>query len=378
MRRQQAGGWFHGGGTERWGEARVRKFDYRHLPKDLFDGAVGTANVRLYEDKGKLDVLERIHPERLRALEEVTHASSVDASMHIEGLYVDRARARDLLQGADPEGELESQFVGGSAALHLIEREWRSLELETSTIVRLYEELYRHRDLGRKSRYRKKDYAYVQVDGHMQAMPVSPVSAFETPLVLGGACDSLADAFNANACSPLILNAVFTVDFLCIRPFDEGNGRIARLFSDLMLMKAGFTVSRYVSVERFVEDTAMEYYDALNACVDKWDRGRNDYSPYALYWLGVLHRAHEELFARVDITGGMQGGKSERVRELILGREGDVTKRQLLEALPDVSEATVENVLGKMVREGALQKVGAGRTTSYRRSCVTRQTTDTL
>lgn len=367
----------------------MRTFDYRHLPQKLFDGKVGDANVRLYEDRGKLQLLERDHRDQLDALRVSAHVDNVDASTRIEGLYVDANRVRELVAGdSAPADETETQIVGYSNALRLVEgarelgtcvedavcgdvapdesTEAASLDLSTTTILKLYETLYAHRALGRKSRYRKKDYLYVQVDGHPQAMPVSPITAFETPLVLGGACDSLAEAFVADACSPLILGAVFTVDFLCIRPFDEGNGRIVRLFANLMLDKAGFGVFRYMSVDRVIERRAMEYYDALNACVDKWDRAANDYTPYVLFWLDVVHEAYQELFAKIDLHLSANNSKSELVRLFVRQAQGAVSKRQIMAALPSVSEATVENALGKMVREGEVEKVGAGRATTYR------------
>lgn len=344
----------------------MRTFDYRHLPKGLIKGAVGDANVRLYEDRGKLQVLERLHPEQLEALRAGAHGDNVDASTRIEGLYVDPSRVRAVIEGAEPLGETEAQIAGYSQALRLIEEDADSLDLSTASIVKFYEALFAHRDLGRKSRYRKKDYIYVQVDGHPQLMPVSPITAFETPLVLGGACDSLVDAFEAESTSPLILAAVFTIDFLCIRPFDEGNGRIARLFADLILAKAGFDVSRYMSVDRLIEQSGMDYYNALNACVEGWDRAEGDYVPYVLYWLDILHEAYQALFKKLDSQLDAPSGKTQRVRAFVKDAANPVTKRQIREAFPDISESTIENALGDMVRNGEVEKIGAGRSTAYR------------
>lgn len=344
----------------------MRTFDYRHLPTSLFNGKVGDANVRLYEDRGKLEALKTTHAAELASLRERAHFDNVDASTRVEGLYVGADRTRELLAGASAADETELQIVGYSNALRLVEDRADELDLSTATILAFYETLYAHRNLGRKSRYRKKDYMYVQVDGHVQAMPVSPITAFETPLVLGGACDSLADVFSADACSPLILNAVFAVDFLCIRPFEEGNGRISRLFANLMLAKAGFDVWRYVSVDRIIESAGMDYYNALNACVEGWDRSRNDYGPFVLYWLGIVHEAHTRLFEALEKGTASRGvGKSDRVRAFVERAGGPVTKRQVLDAHPDISEATVENALGKMVKAGEVDKLGAGRSTSY-------------
>ena len=277
---------------------------------------------------------------------EVEGASLAGEKAHIPSRRV-HARALSLIEGSCGEPS-------------------DGMPLSTATILRLYETLYSHRNLGRKSRYRKKDYMYVQVDGHPRAMPVSPITAFETPLVLGGACDSLADAFLASSCSPLILSAVFTVDFLAIRPFDEGNGRIARLSANLMLEKAGFDVFRYVSVDRIIEESGMAYYDALNACVEGWDVGKNDYAPYVLYWLETVHKAYALLFDALEMQDSAGMGKSERVRLFVQRAKAPVTKRDIRGALSNVSEATVEAELGRMVKEDVVEKLGAGRSTAYR------------
>ena len=345
----------------------MRTFDYGHLPKGLFSGKIGDANMLVYEDKGKLDAYEQMQPELLASFQTQARADSADASARIEGLYIDKSRVAALMTGDAPLSETEAQIAGYAKALDLVDEGYASLDLSTATIVKLYEVMYGYRDLGRKSRYRKKDYMYVQVDGHAQAMPVSPIAAFETPLVLGGACDNLAETFGVSHASPLVLAAVFTVDFLCIRPFDEGNGRIARLFADFMMKKAGFSVSRYMSLDRIIEHDAMAYYDALNACVEGWDRGCNDYAPYVLYWLGCIHDAYQQLFAAIEAASREPGGKSERVRAYVLGANAPVTKRQILEAHADISEATVENVLGRMVKAKEVHKIGAGRSTAYER-----------
>ena len=343
----------------------MRKFDYRHMPRGLFGGKVGDANVRVHQDKGRLDVLEQMHPELLEPLREVAHVDSVDASARIDGFYLDRSRVAQLVGGAVPQREVEAQIAGYSQALRMIERDADSLEFSTATILAFYETLFQHRDLGRKSRYRRKDYMHVQVGDHVETLPVSPITAFETPLVLGGACDSLAEAYDAEACSPLILAAVFTVDFLCIRPFDEGNGRISRLFADFLLAKAGVSISRYVSIDKVIEQHGMEYYDALNACVDGWGKERNDYAPFALFWLEAIHEAYQTLFDKADLLAQAGSSKSERVRLFVQNATSPVTKRQVLGTFPDISEATVENVLGKMVRDGEVRKIGMGRATSY-------------
>ena len=344
----------------------MRTFDYRNLPNSLLEGKIAAITLKLHEDKGELSALRLARASMLESMQAQAHLDNVDASLRIEGLYIDRTRLHELIEGAAPANETEAQAIGYSNALRLIEEHAADLDISTSTVLAFYETLYAHRNLGMKSRYRKKDFMYVNVEGRPQAMPVSPINAFETPLVLGAACDSLAEAFKAEDCSLLVLTAVFTVDFMCIRPFDEGNGRIARLLANLLLTKAGLNVARYCSVDRLIEQSGMGYYNALNACVEGWDRGTNDYTPYVLYWLDMLHAACRQLLDGAGLHSNGGGAKSRRVRQFIEYAKKPVAKRDLRSALPDISEATIENELGRLVKEGLIEKQGAGRSTAYR------------
>lgn len=355
----------------------MRTFDYLNLPHALFERTAGDLNAALHRDKGKMELLKKLDPASLAPFEQQAHLDNVDASLGIEGLGISRAhlgeivaeeeasypdRPEDLLAGLS---DVEAQAFGCSRALRAIERQPDELELSSATAVRVFETLYANKSFGKRSRYRRDDYMYVQVDGHVQTVPVSPVAAFETPLVFGAACDSLAQAFDADRCSPLILAAVFTVDMLCIRPFPAGNGRVARLLDALLMEKAGFDVFRYASVDAVIAQKADAYYDALNACVEGWDRGRNDYRPFAEFWFACTHEAYEGLFSRIEARSSAPAGKSERVRAFVEHAAGPVTKREIMQANPDISIGTVEAALGALVKEGAVRKVGAGRSTAY-------------
>ena len=138
----------------------MRTFDYGHLPKGLFSGMVGDANMKVFEDKGKLDLYEQMHPELLAPFEEAARMDNADASARIEGLYVDKARVAALMAEDEPIGETEAQIAGYAKALSVIDDELADLDLSTATIVKLFETMYGYRNLGRKSRYRKKDYIY--------------------------------------------------------------------------------------------------------------------------------------------------------------------------------------------------------------------------
>lgn len=355
----------------------MRTFDYMNLPGELFERKVGDLNALLHQDKGRMDVLKQLYPNELAQLARRAHQDNVSASLHIEGLYLPDIRLQQVIaeqqrlwpnlsaQFVGGLDDIESQVAGYSHALSCIERDAGELELSSATAVRFFEDVFCGQKFGMRSRYRQKDYVYTQVEGHMQAVPVSPIVAFETPLVFGGACDSLAEAFDATRCSPLILTAVFMVDLMCIRPFDAGNGRVMRLMALLLMEKAGFDVFRYASVDALIEQDAAAYYDALNACVQGWESGANDYRPFAEYWFGMVHAAYQNVFEHIEARAKAPQGKSGRVRAYIELAEGAVRKREIMDANPDISIGTVENELGKLVKEGLVRKVGQGRSTAY-------------
>ena len=343
----------------------MRTFDYRNLPRDLFHRATGDLNVRVYEDRGKLAQLKSSQPNLLEGRREKALLDSVLASARIEGMRPNVDDVRKSVRDNAYHDDETAQYVGYARALRAIDAHVSELDLSSGTIVDLYEQLYCNLSFGAGSRYRKGDYAQVVVGGHRERVLVSPIHAFESPLVLGAACDSLAGAFNADTCSPVILTAVFTVDMLCIRPFDVGNGRVSRLFSNLLLLKAGFDAVRYASVDAVIERRKDEYYQALNACVEGWERGRNDYTPYVLFFLSAVYDTYQQLFNDIELLGGGGASKADRVRLFVQRSDVPVTKRQILEALPDISISAVENVLGALVKEHAVEKRGAGSSTAY-------------
>ena len=353
----------------------MRTFDYRRVPAELHSREISDCVVLLHEDKGRLSVFRDFYPQTFETLAQQAYMDNVEASARIEGIYPTRKRVEEVVSGdtcgEDAQqlcaNEDELRIVGYSRALRMLDAEIDELDVSTSTILSLYETLFFDRDLGSKSRYRRKDYIYANLDGRMQAVPVSPIPAFETPLVLGGAVDSLNEAFGDGDRLPIMLIGQFAVDFLCIRPFDEGNGRIVRLFTDLLLRKCGFDINKYMSIDKIIESHASEYYQVLNECAVNWNVRSNTYLPFVKFWFAVLHLAYERLFCSLNASAESKSSKRDRVRSYFVAHPTEVTKRQILSDCPDISEATVESALTSLVKEGFIEKVGAGRATSYRR-----------
>lgn len=348
----------------------MKSFEYNAIREHTCSPQVCKLISQLHEDKGRFDALRSIHTELFENLEQDAFFDNVDSSARIEGIYIDEKRVEELSkEGADPANNQEKQIAGYAEALRFIEKNADALPFSTAVVVAFHDMMYE--PVGgatRRSSYRKKDYADVMTPDGIQRVKVSPIAAFETPLYLGAACDNLAGCLDTHTCTELLYIPYFTVDFLCIRPFAEGCGRITRLLSHLILMRAGIEATRYMSLDRVIEESGMEYYDALNACVLGWDVNKNDYEPFVLYWLSKLHECYEKLFARVNECSTARSlSKPERIEAYFDKHEEETTKSQLNDAFPDISISTIENALRDLVNRGVITKVGSGKLTAYKR-----------
>lgn len=327
---------------------------------------------QLSEDLGRMDALRALQPAFLADRERAAFVDNVEASTHIEGLYPAPGRTAQLAAGlVQPESDLDHQIAGLATAQRNLFEHHTALPVSTTTILAVHEDLFAARGPMKKSRYRRHDFMDMLVDGTPTKVQVSPVEAFETPLYLGSACDALAAALvNKSEDGPLDCDAAlpiaqFAVDFLCIHPFEEGNGRIIRLFCDFLALRSGIDIARYASVNRIFEEDGMAYYDALNACTHGWESSTNTYSPFVEYWLDALHRAYAQLFALAELADGAPLKKGDRVRTFFETHPGPHSKSSVVQANPDISISTIENALHDLVAQGILRKVGAGRSTAY-------------
>lgn len=344
----------------------MKSFTYAAMPASAYSEECWRLHQTLHESKGRFCALRGQHAELLAKLEAQALFDNVDASARIDGICVDPSRIHQLIDGAEPSSARERQIAGYARTLKAFQKDPDRFPIYAATFLAMHTVLV-GAPSGKKSAYRQRDYVNMMMDGKVQRMPASPILAFETPLYLGSACDSLASAFADSASRKLMMIPTFAVDVMCIKPFDEGTGRLARLFSLLLMEKAGFVVGRYVSIDRLCERHAAAYYEALNACLGSWDARECDYSPFVELWLSLVSEAYRTLLAAMENAPAGMPTKAQQVRDLFAFRSNPMTKAQVVAALPEVSLSTVENALRALVREGYLEKIGAGRSTAYRR-----------
>ncbi|MBQ6585688.1 MAG: Fic family protein [Coriobacteriales bacterium] len=351
----------------------MRSFHYSDAVTGDRSAAVSELLEAIARDKRRFLELRGEQPALLLELERKALVDNCDASARIEGIYLFPERVEELLTSADVvlSSASEQQVVGYGKILKAMVKSPDFFSVSPSTFLAMHTVLFSDQVMNSRSRYRRKDYQDVMDGrGQIQRIAVSPIHAFETPLYLGSLCDDLATAFASDGDDRLLMIPRMVVDIMCIKPFDRGTGRLARLMAQKLMGDCGVGIARYVSVDRLCERSGMDYYAALNACAEGWDSGSNDYEPFTVYWLGKVHEAYQELLPRLEIRNQEAGGKTsktDRVRSYFQLHDGPVTKRMIAQDNPDISISTIENALRELLHEGSIIMLRSGRSASYQR-----------
>ena len=308
-------------------------------------------------------------PQLLEALRAQARIQSVTASSALEGVVVNQARVPKLVSGSAERfrNRSEAEFAGYTSALDHLNREDPG-GLSVGLILHLHRLLFSFADAG--GGHFKSDDNLV-VDRHpdgTQTVRFKPVSAAETPFFVEELVVRTVDALDRGVHHPLMVTAAFVLDFLCIHPFGDGNGRIARLLTTHLLHRTDYGVGRYVSLEQFVFDTKDAYYSALGLSTQGWfDDGHHDVWPWARYLLGRVDDAYTRFEQRV--AAGRSGGtKQDRVRDFVLLHAATTfTIADIRRAVPGVSDNTIRLVLTDLKSQGHIGSDGTGRGATWRR-----------
>jgi Fic family protein len=292
------------------------------------------------EARGKQDLWIRQKPEVLLVLREQAIVQSVQSSNRIEGITVPPNRLRPLVIGrARPRDRAEEEIAGYRAALDWIYSRKRRVAITPDVIRRLHA-LAQGGSSGDAGEWKKRDNEIVEIlpSGEPQLRFV-PVSAKKTPAAVEMLCRRYRTATDEERIPPLLVVATFVLDLLCIYPFRDGNGRVSRLASALLLQSQGFQVARYISLERLIEDSKEEYYRTLKLCSDGWHQGKNEIIPWWSYFLGTLRGAYREFQRQIESVEA-RPAKSDMVRQTVLSQVEPFTLADMAAQLPVASFAT--------------------------------------
>lgn len=345
----------------------MHNFNYlRRSEKLLTPRIVQMLNV-IHESKGRQDLYIEANADALSGLKHISMIQSTEASNRIEGIFTSDQRLRALVkEKTEPRNRNESEIAGYRDVLSMIHEGYDHIPLSTNVIKQLHRDMYRYSGSGLGGRFKSSDHVIEEKDGlGDRFVRFNPVSAFETPLVMDRFIQAFDEAQNLEYLIPLLIDSLAILDFLCIHPFSDGNGRISRLLFLLLLYRAGYIGGKYISIEKIIEGTKETYYDALYESSQNWHEGMNNDLPFVEYSLGIIISLYRELDTRVSLITSSGMTKKLRIRRIMEESLGKITKRELLEMNPDISETTIEDVLAELVKEGTINKIGGGRYTSY-------------
>ena len=347
----------------------MRYFDYSFLargmlPAGLVNIVSAIAQLREREKERKDN-----YPVIFTRLESIAKVQSVKGSNEIEGIVTSEQRLVEIVnQNSAPLNHNEAEIAGYRDALDLIHKEFAILDIRENDILRLHETMLSYSPTGGGA-YKSMDNAIMEIDARgARRLRFSPTTAEETPETMEQLVLAYMDARNDYNINQLLLIPCFILDFLCIHPFSDGNGRISRLLSLLLLYKNGFDAGKYISFEEQINKQKAMYYEALKKSSENWHDGKNSYFPFMENFLVTLLYCYKELdkrFAVVNAVNAKKVKKRHRVEAIVLNSLFPISKQEICYVLVDISPTTVEAVLADMVKNGLVDKVGSGRNTKY-------------
>lgn len=344
----------------------MRTFNYSQIKEQKWDSELLGYIAAIYKEAGKQELYLKQRPEELEKLVEIAKIQSTEASNAIEGIVTTSTRIRQLVEEkTTPRNRNEQEIAGYRDVLGIIHESFDAIPITQNYILQLHKTLYSHMNNPIAGRT-KNVQNYISAtcpDGHSETL-FTPLSPFETPDALDRICGEYNRVIGNMELEPLIAIPVFVHDFLCIHPFNDGNGRMSRLLTTLLLYRSGFYVGKYISLEAKIAQHKDLYYDALAASQIGWHEGADDPVPFIKYLLSTIlaaYRDFEDRFALVET----KRSALETVRLAAQNKIGRFTKQDIRELCPSLSLSSVEGSLRKLVEDRELKREGKGKNTFY-------------
>lgn len=344
----------------------MRKYDFQNKWQKLLVPDIVALLTQIHEFKGEQNLFIEANSDTLTQSVEVARIQSTEASNKIEGIYTSDDRLKKIvLNKTTPRTRNEQEIAGYRDVLATIHESYEYIPLRPTMILQLHRDLYKFSGMSIGGHYKKSDNVIAETDSAgNRFIRFQPVPAWEAPEAIDFACKAYDEAAQSGA-DPLLVIPMFILDFLCIHPFNDGNGRMSRLLTLLLLYRSGYIVGKYISIEKVIEQSKETYYETLQQSSAGWHENQNDYTPFVRYMLGVIVAAYRDFSSRVQVlvTSGMS--KPDRIREVIKGTLGKITKAEIMEKCPDISQITVQRTLIELQKKGEIIKLSGGRYTSY-------------
>lgn len=343
----------------------MRNYSYKEKWHKLLTPEIVKKLTLIHEYKGEQRLFIEAHKDELNELVEIAKIQSTEASNKIEGISTSDDRLKNLAQEkTTPRNRDEAEIAGYREVLNIIHENYDYIPVNVNYILQLHRNLYKFLGNVDGGLFKTSDNIIRETDleGN-EKVRFRPVPAWETPSAMEELCKQFREA--KNEVDPLLLNMMFILDFLCIHPFNDGNGRMSRLLTLLLLYQSGFIVGKYISIEKIIEKSKETYYEVLQDSSINWHENENNYKPFVNYMLGVIINAYKEFEDRVKLLTNPDLSKANRIREIIKNHIGTITKSELMEMNPDISDTTIQRALADLLKRDEIEKIGGGRYTKY-------------
>ena len=344
----------------------MRNFNYSAIREQKWDSEVLGLIAAIYREAGKQELYLKQRPEDLERLVEIAKIQSTEASNAIEGIVTTNTRIRQLVEEKTmPKNRNEQEIAGYRDVLSIIHDSYDAIPITRNYILQLHKMLYSHMNnpIAGRTKTVQNYISATYPDGHVETL-FTPLAPYETPEALDKICEEYNRVIGNMELEPLIAIPVFIHDFLCIHPFNDGNGRMSRLLTTLLLYRNGFYVGRYISLEARIAKSKDLYYDALAASQVGWHEGCEDVLPFIKYILGTILAAYKDFQDRAALVEEKLPAL-EMVRRASMNKIGRFNKQDIRELCPTLSDSSIEGAFRKMIACGELKKEGSGKNTCY-------------
>jgi Fic family protein len=347
-------------------------FDYETSPKVLLTPEIIALVSAIHEYKGRQSLYLNARADVLNALMEVAKIQSTTSSNRIEGISTTDARMRELMmQKTVPRNRNEQEIAGYRDVLATIHENHDFISVTPDVLLQLHRDLYSKQPQGTGGHWKLSDNVIEEIDASGKTfVRFRPASAVETPMAMDKLCENYRRAIDAGTFDSLLLIPMFVFDFLCIHPFHDGNGRMSRLLTLLLLYKNGYSVGKYISIEKQIEKTKDRYYDTLEMADAGWHESQNDPTPFIRYMLTVILACYTEFEDRVGLLdkSGITSTAYDIVKKYVEGKVGKFTGAEVLANCPSIGRSSALAALKKLTEEGVILRQGAGKGTFYVRA----------
>ena len=347
----------------------MHKFDYSFLNNGLLPSQLVNVTASISSLKTASQFRKNDYQKVFTELEKIARIQSVKSSNEIEGIVTTDERIIQIVQqNSAPLNHNEQEILGYRDALNIIHTGHQNIQFNENTVLSLHRTMLSAADYDFGGQYKNDDNVILEIDGQgNKKVRFAPVPARETKTAMEQLFLAFMEASSDSNINTLLLIPCVILDFLCIHPFRDGNGRMSRLLSLLLLYKNGFDVGKYISFEEQINKNKGWYYQTLKESSENWHDSKNNYFPFMQNFLMTLYECYQELDKRFAVVNSNKITKTARIENTVLNSLLPISKADICKLLPDISPTTVEAVLGKMIKSGIITMIGNGRGTKYLR-----------